>query len=95
MGFVGGASLLLGAAVGLTGEALLAAVVIAGLPTAQNVFTYAVRYDRGVVLARESVLVTTILSVPVVLVAAAVLAGAPAGAGPVTTAAGGAERSAG
>ncbi|TGO05633.1 AEC family transporter [Serinibacter arcticus] len=64
----------LGAAVGLTGEALLAAVVIAGLPTAQNVFTYAVRYDRGVVLARESVLVTTILSVPVVLVAAAVLA---------------------
>lgn len=63
-----------GLAVGLTGPALLAAVVIAALPTAQNVFTYAMRYDRGVVLARESVLVTTILSVPVVLFAAAVLA---------------------
>ncbi|PWD51784.1 hypothetical protein C8046_15160 [Serinibacter arcticus] len=63
-----------GAAVGLEGPALLAAVVIAALPTAQNVFTYAVRYDRGVVLARESVLVTTLLSVPVVLLAAAILA---------------------
>lgn len=63
-----------GAAVGLEGPVLLAAVVIAALPTAQNVFTYAVRYDRGVMLARESVLVTTILSVPVVLLAAAVLA---------------------
>ncbi len=63
----------LGAAVGLTGQALLAAVVIAGLPTAQNVFTYAVRYDRGVDLARESVLVTTLRSVPVVLLAAALL----------------------
>ncbi|GMA30240.1 hypothetical protein [Litorihabitans aurantiacus] len=48
--------------------------MIAALPTAQNVFTYAVRYDRGVALARESVLVTTIVSVPVVLLAAALLA---------------------
>ena len=62
-----------GLAVGLEGPALLAAVVIAALPTAQNVFTYAMRYDRGVTLARESVLATTILAVPVVLVAAAVL----------------------
>ena len=63
----------IGAAIGLESEALLAAVIIAALPTAQNVFTYAVRYDRGVMLARESVLATTIVSVPVVLLAAAVL----------------------
>lgn len=63
-----------GAMLGLPPDALLAAVVIAALPTAQNVFTYAMRYDRGVMLARESVLVTTILAVPVVLIAAAALA---------------------
>lgn len=63
-----------GAALGLPREVLLTAVVMAALPTAQNVFVYAVRYDRGVVLARESVLVTTILAVPVVVGAAAVLA---------------------
>lgn len=63
----------LGTALGLDAHALLVVVVIAALPTAQNVFTYAMRYDRGVMLARESVLVTTILAVPVVLVAAAVL----------------------
>ncbi|MBN8882189.1 MAG: AEC family transporter [Salana multivorans] len=62
-----------GTAIGLDAHALLAVVVIAALPTAQNVFTYAMRYDRGVMVARESVLVTTILAVPVVLVAAAVL----------------------
>lgn len=63
-----------GLAIGLPAEQMLAVVVIAALPTAQNVFTYALRYDEGVALARESVLVTTILSVPVVLGAAAVLA---------------------
>ena len=63
----------LGAAIGLDAHALLVVVVIAALPTAQNVFTYAMRYDRGVMLARESVLVTTILAVPVVLDAAALL----------------------
>lgn len=63
----------LGAALGLDAHALLVVVVIAALPTAQNVFTYAMRYDRGVTLARESILTTTILAVPVVLVAAAVL----------------------
>lgn len=63
----------LGAAVGLDAQGMLVAVVIAALPTAQNVFTYAMRYDRGVMLARESVLATTILAVPVVVGAAAVL----------------------
>lgn len=58
---------------GLTGPALLAVVVCAALPTAQNVFGYAVRYDRGVVLARDAALTTTVLSVPVLFVAVAVL----------------------
>lgn len=52
---------------GLEGQQLLAVVVTAALPTAQNVFTYASQYETSVRLARESVLVTTILSVPAIL----------------------------
>ncbi|BBF99941.1 MULTISPECIES: AEC family transporter [Pseudonocardia] len=59
---------------GLTGPALLAAVVLAALPTAQNVFGYAVRYERGVTLARDTALATTVAAVPVLLVVAALLA---------------------
>jgi malonate transporter and related proteins len=54
-------------AVGLTGNDLLAVTVIAALPTAQNVFTFALRYDRGVILARDTIFVATLLSVPVIL----------------------------
>lgn len=55
-------------AFGWTGTALLAATIVAALPTAQNVFVYAVRYDRAVPLARDSVFITTVLSVPTILV---------------------------
>ena len=58
---------------GLTGPALLAAVVLAALPTAQNVFGYAVRYDRAVPLARDVALASTVVAVPVLLVIAALL----------------------
>ena len=62
------AAYLIGAyAVGLTGRDLLAVTVIAALPTAQNVFTFALRYDRGVILARDTIFVATLLSVPVIL----------------------------
>jgi malonate transporter and related proteins len=62
------AAYLIGAyAVGLTGRDLLAVTVIAALPTAQNVFTFAQRYDRGVILARDTIFVATLLSVPVIL----------------------------
>ena len=62
------AAYLIGAyAVGLTGHDLLAVTVIAALPTAQNVFTFAMRYDRGVILARDTIFVATLLSVPVIL----------------------------
>jgi malonate transporter and related proteins len=64
---------LAGATLGLTGHALLAVAVVSALPTAQNVFTYAIRYDRGRLLARDTILVTTTLCVPVTLVIAAVL----------------------
>jgi predicted permease len=63
------AAYLIGAyAVGLTDRDLLAVTVIAALPTAQNVFTFAQRYDRGVILARDSIFVATLLSVPVILI---------------------------
>ena len=62
------AAYLIGAyAVGLDGRDLLAVTVIAALPTAQNVFTLAMRYDRGVLLARDTIFVATLLSVPVIL----------------------------
>jgi malonate transporter and related proteins len=62
------AAYLIGAyAVGLAGHDLLAVTVIAALPTAQNVFTLAMRYERGVILARDTIFVATLLSVPVIL----------------------------
>jgi malonate transporter and related proteins len=62
------AAYLIGAyAVGLEGRDLLAVTVIAALPTAQNVFTLAMRYNRGVILARDTIFVATLLSVPVIL----------------------------
>ena len=58
---------------GLDHDQLFAAVVLAGLPTAQNIFVHAQRYDRGVTLARDTVLITTIGSVPVLVLAAFLL----------------------
>ncbi|OLO66965.1 transporter [Actinomyces oris] len=62
-----------GLAVGLSGAQLLAPVVTATLPTAQNVFMYASRYGVAKDLARDAVLLTTAGFVPVVLLAAAIL----------------------
>lgn len=53
----------------------LAAVVIAALPTAQNVFGFAVVYRQNIDLARDSTLITTIFSLPVILLIAALLSG--------------------
>lgn len=53
---------------------LLAVTVMAGLPTAQNVFVMASRYGRGVVMARDAVFVSTILSLASIFVLAALLA---------------------
>lgn len=51
---------------GIDGAALLAVVVCAALPTAQNVFVHATRYDRATTLARDTILVTTLGAVPVI-----------------------------
>ena len=59
---------------GLHGKPLFAVVVLAGLPAAQNVFNYAQRYERGEILARDVVLITTLLCVPVLVLVAALLA---------------------
>ncbi len=58
---------------GMEGHTLLAAVVIAALPTAQNVYTFSSRFGRGTVQARDSAVVTTLACVPVVLVIALLL----------------------
>ncbi|UKO93557.1 AEC family transporter [Gordonia amicalis] len=59
---------------GQTGEALFAQVVIAALPTAQNVLVYATRYRRGQILARDTALITTLASIPAIAVIALLLA---------------------
>ncbi|MGA9869705.1 MAG: AEC family transporter [Rhodococcus sp. (in: high G+C Gram-positive bacteria)] len=59
---------------GLEGRDLFAITVISALPTAQNVFVFANRYNRGVVLARDTALVTTIVSIPVIGLVTALLA---------------------
>ncbi|GAA4399969.1 AEC family transporter [Fodinibacter luteus] len=53
-------------ALGLTGHPLLAVVVCSSLPTAQNIFVHATRYDRSTTLARDTILVTTIGAVPII-----------------------------
>ncbi|KRC60987.1 hypothetical protein ASE14_08530 [Agromyces sp. Root81] len=59
---------------GLDGIELYAVTVLAALPTAQNVFVYAQRYETAEVVARDTVFMTTIGSVPV-LIAVAILLG--------------------
>jgi malonate transporter and related proteins len=63
-----------GRLLGLDGVLLLAAVVMSGLPTAQNVFVYATRFQQGAGLARDAVVLSTLLAA-VTLVAIAVWLG--------------------
>ena len=58
----------------LDAKALFAVTVLAALPTAQNIFVHATRYRRAEVLARDSIFVTTLLSVPAIATVAALLA---------------------
>jgi predicted permease len=58
---------------GVRGAGLLDVVVTSALPGAQNLYTYASRYRVGEGLARDSILLSTVLSVPVLVVVAAVL----------------------
>lgn len=58
----------------LPAEDVFGVVALAALPTAQNIYNFASRYQRGVVLARDAVLLTTIGSVPILVLIAALLA---------------------
>lgn len=59
----------LGLALGLDGVPLRAAVILAALPTAQIVFVHSLRYQVGVPLVQATTLWSTVLSVPVILLA--------------------------
>ena len=61
-------------AFGLGREAVFTAVVVAALPTAQNIYNYAAAYRAGELVARDTVLLTTVLA-PISLIAAALLLG--------------------
>lgn len=63
----------LGRALGLDAASLLAVTVIAALPTAQNVFVHAIRYGKGEMIARDSIFLTTLGSVPVIVAITALL----------------------
>ena len=62
-----------GLAFALPHAELVAVVVCAGLPTAQNAFIYAQRYRAADALASRSVMITTILSMATLIVIAALL----------------------
>ncbi|MDY0829277.1 AEC family transporter [Microbacterium sp. BG28] len=52
---------------GLSAHEVLIVTVLAALPTAQNVFNYAQRYAVGESVARDTIFLTTVGSVPVLL----------------------------
>ncbi|MBZ4486448.1 AEC family transporter [Microbacterium sp. cx-55] len=54
---------------GLSAADTLVVVVLAALPTAQNVFNYAQRYGVGETVSRDTILLTTIGCVPVLIAA--------------------------
>ena len=51
----------------LEDQALFAVVVTSALPTAQNVFVIATRYRTGLAVAKDTVLVTTVVAVPAMI----------------------------
>lgn len=55
---------------GLSDELVYACTVMGALPTAQNMYQYALRYQTGQIVARDVILLTTILSLPVMLLIA-------------------------
>lgn len=60
-------------ALNMSGPALFAVVVAAALPSAQNVFVTAQRYQVGITVAKDTVLVTTVLAIPAMFVVALLL----------------------
>ncbi|WP_300768363.1 AEC family transporter [uncultured Bifidobacterium sp.] len=58
---------------GFRGTTLYACVVLAALPTGQNVYNYAARYNVGLTFARDGILISTITSPLMIALIAAVL----------------------
>ena len=58
---------------GMADHALFAVVVTSALPTAQNVFVVASRYQTGLTVAKDTVLITTIVAVPAMICVALLL----------------------
>lgn len=61
-------------ALGLDGILLYSAVVMAALPTAQNILVTAIRYETGETIVRDTVLLTTVLAIPSIVAIALLLA---------------------
>nr|BFE72318.1 AEC family transporter [Actinoplanes digitatis] len=61
---------LLAVACGLSRDTTYAVTVLAGLPTAQNIFLYAQRFQAGLVLVRDAIFLSTLACVPVLLLIA-------------------------
>jgi predicted permease len=59
----------------MNAEHIYIAVILACLPTAQNIFVNASRYDSGITVAKDTVLVTSVLGIPVMFIVAALLGG--------------------
>lgn len=64
------AAFALATALGLGPDQVYAAVVLCALPTAQNVYNFAATFERGQIVARDTVFLTTFASLPVMLVIA-------------------------
>jgi len=58
---------------GLPDAVLFPVVVVAALPTAQNVYNFAVRFGKGESMTISAVMLTTLLSVPILVLIAGVL----------------------
>ena len=58
---------------GFRGPVLYACVVLAALPTGQNVYNYAARYNVGLTFARDGILVSTVTSPIFIAIIAAIL----------------------
>lgn len=63
-----------GPLLGYTGHELLAIVVTSTLPTAQNVYINALKYRQSEVVTRDVVFITTLLSIPAVVIVTILLA---------------------
>lgn len=64
---------LFGLLLGLDGVLLLAAVVMSGLPTAQNIFVFAARFGQAPNLARDAVVLSTLVGAVTLAITAIVL----------------------